>query len=588
MIAKFKKSEWTRTLAAIILIITVGLIVLTSCNFSKSSDPNSNTAALPNPASTMKNTVNPDSTASPLSTKTPDKPINTNTPEPSNTNTSKPSNTNKPATPISLTIAVVPDPSLEKINKKDPYAQVADYVLEAFKPDKDLYNALFNAIDKMETKVDISKFKLSVHDKVATMDSLYDQAGFQFYYLKRIKLSKDSNSALITYTDTKEKGKANKEIFYSKLNHFVYNAAPKNYTKLQKLFSVYDYICTHSEYTDNMQDSTTFTAYSILMKGKGICGGYSNLGYYALNQVGIKTTVISNGDHAWNMVTMDGENYHTDITWGVGSYGINTILMDDVQRKFTLDNAGIGEDKYPIIEGYPRVNPDKPLFASDKSYKAFYNIYNEYALDIENNWIYYSNEKGIKRMTLDGTMLKSVSPLIGTFLTTFNGILYFAHTDNMELYKLEPGKTAKLLDNTVMVESMNIKNGILHYKYTKNGTKEKTINLNPFAKSNFQIKSSRHQASITVPRPQTFKFEIKFSENMNTDNLPKKAITLVNKEGQDLPIHMSWSKNGRILTVRSQESLDNESVVSLYVAPGIPTADGQKSKEAYDLTVKIP
>ena len=495
-----------------------------------------------------------------------------------------------PVTPISLTITVTPDPSLEEIKNKDPYAQVSKYVIKTYKPDKDLYNTLFNAIDKMETTVDISKFPLSVFQKVATMDSLYEQAGLQFYYVDRIKISKDNNSALITYTDTKEEGKRNKEIFYSKLSHLVYNVAPETYSPLQKLFGVYDYITTNSDYTDNMQDSSTHSPYSILMKGKGICGGFSYLGYYVLNRVGIKTEYISNEPHAWNMVNIDGENYLTDITWGAGSYGstsnsINNILMDDEQRKLTLENGGFGG--YKIIEGYPGENTVEPLPATDKRFKAYYDLYYEYALDIENNWVYYSNEEGIKRMALDTKGLETVSPMQGAYLKTFNGILYFISTESGKLYKLEPGKSAQLVDDSVKVESINLKDGILYYKAAEGEAKEKNINLNPFVKANFNIASSKHQESITVPRQQTFKVDIEFSSNMDTKSLPKEAIALVNKKGEALPIHMDWSEDGRILTVRSKVALDNEDLVSLYVSQGITDADGKKTVEAYDITINI-
>ena len=68
--------------------------------------------------------------------------------------------------PISAIITVIMDPSLEEIKNKEPYAQISEHVLEAYKPDKDLFNRLFNAIDKMETRVDVSEFPLSVYEKV--------------------------------------------------------------------------------------------------------------------------------------------------------------------------------------------------------------------------------------------------------------------------------------------------------------------------------------------------------------------------------------------------------------------------------------
>ena len=134
---------------------------------------------------------------------------------------------------------------------------------------------------------------------------------------------------------------------------------------------------------------------------------------------------------------------------------------------------------------------------------------------------------------------------------------------------------------------MNLKNGILYYRNAENDTKEKTLNLNPFEESNFSIASSKHQEDVTVPRQQTFKFDNEFSKNMNTDMLPRKNVALVNKEGQVLPIHMNWSEDGRILTVRSEVSLDKEDVVSLYISKGIIAADGNKSEQAHDITVNI-
>ncbi len=496
-----------------------------------------------------------------------------------------------PSAPVTSAVSVVTDPSLQEISREDPYAQIAGYTLEAHHPDEALYNALFHAIDRMETTVDISAFPLSLYEKVVTCDSLYEQAGLQFYYMNRIRVSEDGNSVSITYTETGEEAEKNKELFYAKLNHLVYNVAPEHYSPLQRLFSVYDSICTVADYTDDIQDSSTHTAYSILMNGKGICGGFASLGYSVLNRAGIPTAYISNEPHAWNMVELDGKNYHTDMTWGAGSYGsgsnsIRTILMDDEQRNLGLENAGFGG--YAIIEGIPRENPAQPLPAENKEFKAYYDLYFEHALDIENNRVYYYDGEGIKKMTLDGKELEIVSPMSATYLTAFNGTLYFINMDNRHLYKLQPGQEAQLLDGTAEINSLSLKNGILYYESLEGSTAtEKSLNLNPFAASNFDLAKSEHQTSITVPRQQSFKFELQFSTHMGTNILPREAVALVNSAGEVLPTHMYWSDDGRTLTVRPQVSLDKESAVSLYVAPGIGAADGNVSEEMYDITVQI-
>ena len=48
MISTFKKSKWTSTLLAIILIISVGLIGLTGCKPLTNKDSSNNTTALSN------------------------------------------------------------------------------------------------------------------------------------------------------------------------------------------------------------------------------------------------------------------------------------------------------------------------------------------------------------------------------------------------------------------------------------------------------------------------------------------------------------------------------------------------------------
>lgn len=66
-------------------------------------------------------------------------------------------------------------------------------------------------------------------------------------------------------------------------------------------------------------------AYGALVKGKAVCEGYARAFQYLLYQSGIQcliaegsginpSTGLSEG-HAWNVVRIDGQYYHTDLTW---------------------------------------------------------------------------------------------------------------------------------------------------------------------------------------------------------------------------------------------------------------------------------
>ena len=65
------------------------------------------------------------------------------------------------------------------------------------------------------------------------------------------------------------------------------------------------------------------TAYSALIDGEAICEGYSRAMQLLLDRVGIRNYLVV-GDgvneegteaHMWNIVEIDGENYHLDATW---------------------------------------------------------------------------------------------------------------------------------------------------------------------------------------------------------------------------------------------------------------------------------
>ena len=76
--------------------------------------------------------------------------------------------------------------------------------LDTYSPARDLYNELFRAADNKEASVDVSEFPLSISEKARTCDSLYPEGGFQFYYLKYIRLSGDGNTVNFMYTDTSQ------------------------------------------------------------------------------------------------------------------------------------------------------------------------------------------------------------------------------------------------------------------------------------------------------------------------------------------------------------------------------------------------
>ena len=94
-----------------------------------------------------------------------------------------------------------------------------------------------------------------------------------------------------------------------------------NMTVKEKIKTLHDYIINHAEYdtlkTENINDTTyrSNTAYGVLIEGFGICSGYSDAMKIFLDKLNIINYKVSNDQHIWNLVLLDGTWFHLDLTW---------------------------------------------------------------------------------------------------------------------------------------------------------------------------------------------------------------------------------------------------------------------------------
>lgn len=84
----------------------------------------------------------------------------------------------------------------------------------------------------------------------------------------------------------------------------------------------HDYICQNTTYLTQEDDG--YTTYNALVEGRAVCEGYSRALQLLLDMVGIPNYLAtgvgvddsgSREGHMWNIVTIDGSNYHVDATW---------------------------------------------------------------------------------------------------------------------------------------------------------------------------------------------------------------------------------------------------------------------------------
>jgi len=126
-------------------------------------------------------------------------------------------------------------------------------------------------------------------------------------------------------------------------------------TDTDKIKAFHDYVINNSIYdeeraaqiengNDKNYQYNSHKASGPLLEGKALCSGYSDAMKIFLDDLGIKNYKISNSNHIWNLVYINGKWLHLDLTWDdpVTSNKTNMLLhkffLINTDQLFKLDN----------------------------------------------------------------------------------------------------------------------------------------------------------------------------------------------------------------------------------------------------------
>ena len=107
----------------------------------------------------------------------------------------------------------------------------------------------------------------------------------------------------------------------SRVDEIVQRNLNSNMSVREKVKSIHDYIINNTEYdilkSKDIHNNTyrSNTAYGVLFQGYGICSGYSDTMKLFLDKLNIINYKVSNDQHIWNLVYLDGKWLHLDLTW---------------------------------------------------------------------------------------------------------------------------------------------------------------------------------------------------------------------------------------------------------------------------------
>lgn len=147
----------------------------------------------------------------------------------------------------------------------------------------------------------------------------YVKSGLSYSYYKDtgriVKITPQYNFTADQIPELKEKFEAKKAEALSVIN--------ESMSDIDKMIALHDYIVLNAEYdldtynTLNNEHPTSFTAYGVLVNNVGVCQSYTLAYVLLLKEAGIEVGTVQSRalNHIWNIVKIDGNWYHVDVTW---------------------------------------------------------------------------------------------------------------------------------------------------------------------------------------------------------------------------------------------------------------------------------
>ena len=237
--------------------------------------------------------------------------------------------------------------------------------------EKKIYMAIYEAIKAHEETVKFSNKEVSKVDFNKIIACVIKDNPQLFYVdASMIKISGELTSTKLEFIYKYDANEVAQ--LWNKLQACMgtYLSAVKDMTAADKALRIYEEMVNNNEYdfSDSI-DSDCFqynhTILGPLLEGKGVCEAFAKTYKLLLNAADVKCLIVD-GDseniaqpgedvgHSWNIVKVDDDCFHVDITWAIGQGNTEYINYD----YYGLSDQLIIEDHKNFV-GTPKCSTDK-------------------------------------------------------------------------------------------------------------------------------------------------------------------------------------------------------------------------------------
>lgn len=174
-----------------------------------------------------------------------------------------------------------------------------------------------------------------------------------FNSFEDIKIKPNTLIGRFTIIIEKKYSKQEIEHVENYIDSFISNNINDTMNNKEKIKLFHDHIINNTIYDQN---DSSYTAYSLLTKGRALCGGYSDIMAIYLEKININNYKITSTSHVWNLVYTDNKWLHLDLTWDDpvtsdgNQYLLHNFFLINSDELLKLDDVEHNFDKNIYLE----------------------------------------------------------------------------------------------------------------------------------------------------------------------------------------------------------------------------------------------
>lgn len=181
-----------------------------------------------------------------------------------------------------------------------------------------LENRIYNAVLNRESSVNIEEYGIGISDIAQLKNAFYNvrYTHPEFFHLDGQYGYSYSEGTVLTVelSYTSDEKTYEKELDeYKKCLNKIVSRVNKDFSDLEKVLFIHEYLTNHFEYDRTYE---IHDAYNFFMQSQGVCEAYTLAFTAIMNELDVFCTTAFNDleNHCWNIVGINGNYYHIDVT----------------------------------------------------------------------------------------------------------------------------------------------------------------------------------------------------------------------------------------------------------------------------------